>query len=239
MPRIPEIFRLDGQDDRPDGWADQTLDGGHEQIPEATDGPDPWLEALEREAAANQIQGNQEWRCVRCDSDQAVRSGEEQWTCATCYSTDFYATNQALRRQTDRGTWMFLPRPPDGLPGPAPRREPPADGQAGPISRRQRQQHNRALRHGQPHGPPPDGFEMPESEAATFDPTVDPDDLDGAAQQPLPGHGGPTWRPTARPSSCPATPPTTSSRPPTAKAKSSAQRERDKPRVDNKEVMTS
>ena len=127
---------------------------------------------------------------------------------------------------------MFLPRPPNGLPGQALHREPPAEGQAGPISRRQRQQHP-------PHGPPSDGFEMPESEAATFDPTVDPDELDGATQQPLAGTGGPTWRPTARPSSCPATPPTTSSQPTRAKAKSSAQREQDKPKLDTKEVMTS
>ena len=33
------------------------------------------------------------------------------------------------------------------------------------------------------HGPPSDGFEMPESETAAFDPTVDPDELDGLPRQ--------------------------------------------------------
>ena len=124
MPRIPEIFRLDGADETPDDRVDlDALDP--EGLPEPQGGDDPWLEALQRQAASNAIQGSFEWRCVRCDSEVAVQSGPGQWSCATCQSTDFYSTNQALRRQTDRGTWMFLPPAPNG----PPRQGPPGQAQ--------------------------------------------------------------------------------------------------------------
>ena len=91
MPRIPEIFRLDGDDGPPDDRLDQELDGQVDSS-EVHGGDDPWLEALEREAASHVIQGSYEWRCVRCDSDTAVQIGEAQWRCTACQGTDFYAT---------------------------------------------------------------------------------------------------------------------------------------------------
>ena len=240
MPRIPEIFRLDGQNDVPDDSGDPDQ-GGEADLPEDHDGDDPWLRALEREAVSHVIQGNQEWRCIRCDSDRAFQHGSGQWTCTVCQGSEFYATDQALRRQTDRGTWMFLPRTPNGLPEQAPPHDPPGQGPPRPISRRQRQQINRAARRG---GVPPEtpvdyDDELPESETAKFDSSVDPDDQDGLPRRLPPGQGGPPWRPTARPSSCPATPPTASSMAPRAKAKSKTAGKPEKPRLDSKEVMTS
>ena len=219
MPRIPEIFPLDRDDDPPD-LAGEHPAADHE-IPDDHVGLDPWLEALEREAAEHVIQGNpSEWRCVRCDSSMAVQTGLAQWTCTSCSSSELYKTDRALRRQTDIGTWMFLPRPPNGppprrFPSDAPNGQGDTDPrQTAPISRRQRQRLNRALRRGrEPPGEDFDGFEVPESEDPTYDPTVDPDaELPG--QRPLLQPDRPAWRPTARPTSCPATPPTASSQKP-------------------------
>ena len=53
MPLIPEIFRLDGRDDIPETQEDPVTEDEHL---DELDGQDPWLEALERQAASNQIQ---------------------------------------------------------------------------------------------------------------------------------------------------------------------------------------
>ena len=239
MPRIPEIFPLDRDDDAQDFVGEHPA--AEDEIPDDHVGRDPWLEALEREAAEHVIQGNpSEWRCVRCDSNMAVQTGLAQWTCTTCSGSEFYKTDRALRRQTDIGTWMFLPRPPNG---PPPRR-PPYDVSNGqgdadpmptaPISRRQRQRLSRALRRGRK--PPVDALRSQSPRTPTYDPTVDPDaELPG--QRPVLQPDRPTWRPTARPTSCPATPPTASSQKPKQRAKQGKQAAR--AQTDTKEVMTS
>ena len=105
MPLIPEIFRLDGRDDIPETQEDPVTEDEHL---DELDGQDPWLEALERQAASNQIQGTTpEWRCVRCDPSIALQTGQGRWTCTTCYSTDFHATDQAFADRQSEGHGCF------------------------------------------------------------------------------------------------------------------------------------
>ena len=107
------------------------------------------------------------WVCLRCDSEKHYWNAEaDTWTCSVCGNAEFCHAQQPTKRQTDRGTWMFLPA---GVPVPsdAPPDQPEL-GQAGPRRRRKRQQ-----RRG--HGGPPDAAsERGEGRGESEVPTVDP-----------------------------------------------------------------
>ena len=124
--------------------------------------PEPSIHSAE--LPAEPFQDNHEpnatWRCLRCDSDQAVY--HERWTCQVCGSIQFYAAQQPARAVTGDGTWVYMPHSNLGNNDP---------------SRRRRRRRNR-VDHGPPAGDNDSTFEAAEEETPTVDPSVDPSDQD-------------------------------------------------------------
>ena len=158
---------------------------------------------VEEQAPDFQGPTTSEWRCLRCDGDRWERNVYGVWLCCGCDGTEFYSCNRPHRHETDEGVWMFMPRRPttQGRAGPradGPEQQLPSKA----LSRRERRRRRVAMQPGS--GPPEPDYdgtsELPESEAPTFDPIVEPDTADDDAPP----------RPPRRPrrtTSCPATPP--------------------------------
>ena len=116
------------------------------------------------------------WRCWTCQHDAFIWSFDD-WVCEQCGSMDYYDAAASLRRETDDGVWLFMPKHGNshGL-----------DTQAD-CSALHGASNNRGFsnpsapmwstKYRPPHDDPDHhGHERAESEAATFDPSVDPDE---------------------------------------------------------------
>eukprot|EP00435_Cladocopium_sp_Y103_P063501 s670_g25.t1 len=118
------------------------------------------------------------WRCWTCHHDVFVWSFDD-WMCDQCGSRDYYDAAASLRRETEDGVWLFMPRRGNnesyGL-----------DTQADCSAEHGASNNNRSGISGAPwwsadHGPPyndpgHEGREQAESETVTNDPVVDPDE---------------------------------------------------------------
>ena len=126
------------------------------------------------------------WRCWTCHHDGFVWSFDD-WICEQCGSMDYYDAAASLRRETDDGVWLYMPNHGNigscGL-----------DTHAD-CSSLHRASNSRGFsnpsapwwstNHRPPHDDPEHyGHERAESEAATFDPSVDPDEPPQMTQEP-------------------------------------------------------
>lgn len=118
------------------------------------------------------------WRCWTCQHDVFIWTSDD-WMCEQCGSIDYYDAAASLRRETDDGVWLFMPNSGSigsfGLDT-----QTDCSNLHGAYNSRSFSNPGapyKSTKHGPPHDDPEHhGHERAESEAATFDPVVDPEE---------------------------------------------------------------
>ena len=113
------------------------------------------------------------WRCVNCPSSEWHRS-DGRYVCVRCGCNEFYNLDEPTKLETATGTWVYVPHSPNSASGSLDdgsiRDDCSPYGSPGKTGKGKTKPSS---------GPPSDSFvggsERAESEAPTYDPSVDPD----------------------------------------------------------------